>query len=207
MVTRGYPSMSFTHGAAEEAYWRHKARGQKTRIYYLGDNDPSGVDIDRALVAQMAEAFVSLNGASADERDRSPCCKLGAATAGRTHAKSCKGAAAWQGLDDWSAVWRQHEFAKYAEFERVAVMPAQITSWSLPTRPTKTTDTRSKSFKGLSVELDAIPAPNLRNLVEQSIRQHVNERDLEVLRRVEAEEREGLRQLAADFDGEDGDDE
>jgi hypothetical protein len=205
MVTRGYPSMSFTHAAAVSAFNRYEYRGQKTRIYYLGDRDPSGVDIDRALVAQMAEAFTSLDGTSAAERDGRPCCKLAAATAGKHHAKTCKRRVSWRGLDDWSAVWRQREFEKYAEIERVAVTPAQITGWGLPTRPTKASDTRSKSFKGASVELDAISAPNLRNLVEQSIRQHVNEDELENLRKVEASERQGLLRLAArHFDGEDG---
>ena len=54
---------------------------------------------------------------------------------------------------------RLHEFSDYADinFERIAVTPEQVHQWNLPTRPTKKTDTRSRSFKGASVELDAIP--------------------------------------------------
>jgi hypothetical protein len=51
------------------------------------------------------------------------------------------------------------EMAPDAEiyFERMAVLPRQIDAWRLPTRPTKTTDTRSKKWTGGdSVELDAI---------------------------------------------------
>ena len=53
------------------------------------------------------------------------------------------------------------EMAPEAEihFERLAVTPEQIGIWSLPTRPTKTTDSRAKGFGDISVELDAIP-PN-----------------------------------------------
>ncbi len=52
-------------------------------------------------------------------------------------------------------------------FDRLAVTPEQIAEWKLPSRPTKSTDSRSRSF-GLaeSVELDAIPPADLRSLVE-----------------------------------------
>src|SRR4051794_20118596 len=41
-------------------------------------------------------------------------------------------------------------------FERVAVTPSHIAAWDLPTRPTKTIDSRAKGFGAVSVELDAI---------------------------------------------------
>jgi hypothetical protein len=63
------------------------------------------------------------------------------------------------------------EFAPDAEihFERVAVLEEQIRVWDLPTRPTKKSDSRSKNFDGDSVELDAIPAGTLRQLVQTCI--------------------------------------
>ena len=51
------------------------------------------------------------------------------------------------------------ELAPDAEiiFERIAVTPEQIEEWSLPTRPTKASDSRAKTFgSAISVELDAI---------------------------------------------------
>jgi len=74
-------------------------------------------------------------------------------------------------------------------FERVAVTPQQIESMQLPTRPTKKTDSRSRNFIGESVEVDAIPPTDLRELVEACIKQHL---DPEVYRKtliVEAAER------------------
>src|SRR3954463_7223915 len=47
-------------------------------------------------------------------------------------------------------------------FERLAVNPEQIEAGSLPSRPTKTSDSRSKAFGyAESVELDAIPPDEL----------------------------------------------
>src|SRR5262245_54508404 len=54
-------------------------------------------------------------------------------------------------------------------FERPAVTREQVERWNLPTRPTKMSDTRAKKFNGTSVELDAIPAANLRQLVRTCI--------------------------------------
>ena len=74
------------------------------------------------------------------------------------------------------------EMAPNAEihFERMAVTPAQIGAWRLPSRPTKAADPRSKNWTGgESVELDAIDPDILRALVRQSIQRHVDPRQLE----------------------------
>jgi hypothetical protein len=56
------------------------------------------------------------------------------------------------------------ELAPHAEihFERIAVTPWQINEWRLPTRPTKASDSRSRGFGDISVELDAIEPTGLR---------------------------------------------
>ena len=95
-----------------------------------------------------------------------------------------------------------HEFTDgLVMFERVAVTPEQIDRWSLPSRPTKKTDTRARNFRGDSVELDAIPAPELRLLVRGSIERHVDHHQLDVLRKAEAEERRVIEQMAATLNG------
>ena len=83
------------------------------------------------------------------------------------------------------------EFAPGAEihFERVAVTPEQIDAWRLPTRPTKRTDSRSKAFEGESVEVDAIPPDDLRDLVGDCITRHINEQELVASMATEREER------------------
>jgi hypothetical protein len=91
--------------------------------------------------------------------------------------------------------------APYSEIivERLAVDRAQIERWNLPTRPTKTSDTRAAKFRQVhgtdSVELDAIPPDELRNLVRNAIDSHMEPWRLRQFRMVEQEERETLRSM------------
>jgi hypothetical protein len=74
-------------------------------------------------------------------------------------------------------------------FERIAVTPDQIRTWSLPTRPTKASDSRAKGFGELSVELDAIPPHDLRTLVRATIEQHLPADQFAALKVAEESER------------------
>lgn len=80
-------------------------------------------------------------------------------------------------------------------FERIAVNPEQIERWDLPTRPTKSSDSRAKGFGALSVELDAIPPQVLRDLVEQAIQRHLPYEQFQVLKAAEESERQLLTSL------------
>lgn len=80
-------------------------------------------------------------------------------------------------------------------FERIAVNPEQIEAWDLPTRPTKSSDSRAKGFGALSVELDAIPPQVLRDLVEQAIQRHLPYEQFQVLKAAEESERQLLTSL------------
>src|SRR5262249_48885635 len=51
MVTRGYPSISYLHSAAESI----EAEAKPAYLYYFGDHDPSGVDITRAVEPGIRE--------------------------------------------------------------------------------------------------------------------------------------------------------
>ena len=51
MVTRGFASLSYVHNAAETI----ERVGKPTFIYYFGDYDPSGVEIDRNLERRLRE--------------------------------------------------------------------------------------------------------------------------------------------------------
>lgn len=145
MVTRGYSSLSFLHGAAEEI----AERGAATFIYHLGDFDPSGVDAGEKIEETLREL--------APDAD--------------------------------------------ITFERLAVTPEQIAAWSLPTRPTKTSDSRAKGFGPVSVELDAIPPDRLRDLVEDAIRRHLPPEQLRVLKVAEESERELLAAMVTAIGG------
>jgi hypothetical protein len=91
---------------------------------------------------------------------------------------------------------RKYDPAVEIHFERPAVTRRQVEEWNLPTRPTKTTDTRAKKFVGTSVELDAIAAHKLRHLVRTCIERHVDQDQLKVLRAAEESERKTLKKWA-----------
>jgi hypothetical protein len=74
-------------------------------------------------------------------------------------------------------------------FVRAAVTPQQIAEMNLPTRPTKSSN-HSANWEGESVEVDAIRPRELRRIARELVEQHVDQHALQVLRNVEAEERE-----------------
>ncbi len=99
------------------------------------------------------------------------------------------------GIDAWrNFADKVSAFAPEADltFERIAVLPEQIEEFSLPTRPTKRSDTRAAGFVGGSVEVDAIPPSMLRTLVRVAIEQHIDSHQLAVTKMIEAAERADL---------------
>ena len=95
------------------------------------------------------------------------------------------------------------ELAPDAEinFDRLAVTPRQIREWRLPTRPTKKSDTRSRGFGNISVELDAIEPNRLRDIVQNAIEQHLPPEQFEVLKAAEESEREVISRLVRKVTG------
>ena len=78
-------------------------------------------------------------------------------------------------------------------FERLAVTPEQIAAWSLPTRPTKASDTRAGFTSAISVELDAIDPRRLRALVQEAIERHLPpERFVELMSEERAEREQAM---------------
>lgn len=49
MTARGFPSQSFVYSASECMRDAYKRQGRRAVVYYLGDHDPSGVLIDKAI--------------------------------------------------------------------------------------------------------------------------------------------------------------
>jgi hypothetical protein len=84
-------------------------------------------------------------------------------------------------------------------FERVAVTTEQIAHWNLPTRPTKTSDSRARNFGDISVELDAIEPDLLRGLVKEVIEQHLPPDQFAVLKAAEDSERTLIAGLVRDL--------
>jgi len=94
---------------------------------------------------------------------------------------------------------REHAPDAEIIFQRIAVTRDQIVDWDLPTRPTKTSDSRAKRFgSDLSVELDAIDPNTLRDIVEEAIERHLPAKQFAVLKAAEESEREIITKLVGD---------
>ena len=59
-------------------------------------------------------------------------------------------------------------------------------------RPTKRSDSRSRTFQGESVELDAIPPDQLRSMVDEAITSHIDDDALRITRVAEQSEKHML---------------
>jgi hypothetical protein len=104
------------------------------------------------------------------------------------------GVDAWRHTQDRLRAFVDDEVDVYCE--QLAVTPEQIRELSLPTRPTKSSDTRARGFAGESVEVDAIPSPTLREIVRHAIEQYADHDQLEILRAAELSERTVLQSMA-----------
>jgi hypothetical protein len=85
------------------------------------------------------------------------------------------------------------------DVRRIAVTSEQIEEFNLITQPVTGTDSRARRFTeryGTStVELDAIPAPEVRRVVREAVESHMEPAQLRTLQMVEREERESIRVL------------
>ena len=148
LVTRGFSSLTFAHGVAEDIN-SHANAGITTHVYALGDWDPSGIKAHASFRRRLKE---------------------------------------WSRVDD-------DQYYGFV-FSRLAVTPAQITQWSLPSRPTKPSTHAADWEGGDSVELDAVSPGILRQLVRDAIEQHLPAEHMQALQVSEESEREILRGLS-----------
>ncbi len=97
MVTRGFASLSYIHNAAETI----QRVGKPTHIYYFGDYDPSGVEIDRNLEDVSASSRPTPRSTSSGwqcdaSRSTSSTYRLARPNAARTTATASTRARAWK---------------------------------------------------------------------------------------------------------------
>jgi hypothetical protein len=80
---------------------------------------------------------------------------------------------------------------------RLALDHAQVAEMQLPTRPVKHSDSRARKFVAKygdrCAELDAIPPPVLRQMVDEVISTHADRFEIERLKLIEADERARFR--------------
>lgn len=101
---------------------------------------------------------------------------------------------------EWTVQSQLEEQGADFVFERIAVTPERISAMNLPTRP-------GKAGESWAVEVDAIEPRVLRDLCRGAIEQHVNRKELDYLRQVEALEADVLRTVSRAFRNFDDEDE
>ena len=143
---RGFTSGSALHNAAD-GFKAQVNAGKEVFIYYFGDHDPSGLEIDKSAVKNL---------------------------------------------------WKDHGVK--VNFERIAVLPEHIEDYKLPTRPSKLSDSRTKKFKGESVEIDAMPMDVLRKMVRECIIQHIDQQEWAAQLAIEDQERVTLNMIMDGFE-------
>lgn len=112
------------------------------------------------------------------------------------------GVDAWRAFEDSVGDMLYDQFliddddAERVCFQRIAVTEEQIDELGLQSRPQKRTDTRAAAWGNRpNVEVDAIPANTLRDLVENTITSHIDDDALRITRETEQAERSLLLNL------------
>lgn len=199
MVTRGYPSLTFLYEAAEQM-----PLDRVVYIYYLGDFDPSGVDIERFVREQLDDLRLGrlVREHISDKPDPTA---LTAAFEMLTRISGLFEEEKPSDLDDLVSRFERAGVPFHREldieFDRLAVSADQIVEYSLPTRPTKKSDSRSKGFTGESVELDALSTSQLHELVETAITQHLDKGQLDRTLKIEEQEQKSLEEFLGRWEG------
>ena len=84
-------------------------------------------------------------------------------------------------------------------FQRVAITAQQIIDHALPTKPVKATQSRKKYDIDQTVEAEAMSPDTLRRIVADAFEPMIDQKQMAMMREVEASERHGLRQRMADL--------
>ena len=161
--TRGYPSVSEVHSAAQRIRW-YVEKGERVTILHIGDHDPSGLDMTRDIEDRL-RTFIHVDwaGLHPGTFDVPP----GRRTRGdfraamRRHMREEKGSPIADGEPPW-------------EFRRIALNIDQVERYNPPPNPAKQSDARYARYvaeTGLdeSWELDALDPLVLDQLIQSEV--------------------------------------
>lgn len=187
-VNRGYSSASAMHEAFKRFNTALKDE-QKIRILYLGDYDPSGIDMIRDVEHRVLEFFLGYYNSPEDLADQKINAEWMELHAKDSLANTC-------GLD--------------FEVVPIALTRAQINQYDPPPNPAKMSDPRAGKFVQdhgtTSWEVDALRPEVLNQILTDAITDLI---DIDVYNDVVEEEeadKEKLRELKTSFFGDNGED-
>jgi hypothetical protein len=202
LVNRGYGSVTAIH----DAYTRFSnqiRKGNKVKILYLGDHDPSGIDMIRDIKERIMEMLMQLDGISLLEN------KYGEVFHRNEEFQN------WneEKYDDddffydeevrvleesGEYVWRYDKAYIKDSFnvEAIALTTEQIKTYNPPPNPAKVTDPRAKDyikkFGRVSWEVDALNPKTLNQILTNSIENNI---DLDLFYSIIDKEKKDKQQL------------
>lgn len=172
LVNRGYGSVTAIHDAYSR-FKRYILEGKRTKILYLGDHDPSGMDMIRDIQDRVDEMLVSgldfeedFDNLSQDEQFGyiAPYDEQG------LDLPSCYEMA----VEDYTKERLKTSFI----VEPIALTMEQIKSFNPPPNPAKITDPRAKDYikkyGNVSWEVDALNPQTLNELLSGKIEENID---------------------------------
>lgn len=180
-ANKGYSSSSAMYSAGKRIEEKLEV-GKKIVILYLGDHDPSGIDMSR----DVEERLGLFSGAYVyDEFEKKPL-----------------------PVAEFGAEGDQPSFV----VERIALNMEQVRAYDPPPNPAKLTDTRAggyiRKFGRESWELDALDPETLAELVTTRVKNHIDADVWEARTKRWLDERDVLKKMAEEYralqDGEQG---
>lgn len=184
LVNRGYSSTTAMHDAFERF---KQAECKRIRVLYLGDFDPSGVDMLRDVEARVREFFIgSVNGFDKWSVTRTfPSGKKKSIKLGRSP-------------DLWEKVCREKLGVDFRVIP-VALTREQIEEYTPPPNPAKRTDSRYRKFEeahgDTSWEVDALRPEILNQILTDAIEELIDRDKYDKILEEEEDGREKLHSL------------
>lgn len=179
MVNRGYSSASAMHEAFKRFQEAH-SNGQAIRILYLGDHDPSGLDMINDVKARILEFFFGVW-----------------YTQGKRNKKIAP---------ELFAGILQEEHNLNFDIIPIALTKEQIRLHKPPPNPAKMQDPRAGDYVAQhgkkSWEVDALKPEILNSLLEEGIAEYMDRGQYENMVESEAADKERLRSLLPVLEGE-----
>ncbi len=177
MVNRGYSSTTAMHDAFERMK-DHILAERKVVILYLGDHDPSGMDMVRDIKDRLKEFFIGYQRTSAIENEMNE----QDATA----------------LGQENGCWAL-QFDEHCDIQRIGLNMPQIRQYRPPPNPAKVTDPRAKAyieeFGITSWEVDALKPEILHALVQSAVKEHLDESQYQAMLKEEKQHKIKLKTL------------
>lgn len=215
MVNRGYSSATAMYDAFVRFYKALK-RKQKVVILYLGDHDPSGLDMVRDVrdrVTEMLANYEPLNrmvvadvraydaeyGENAYFHKVTEDYGVGEDMLVKLTKEQRKEHGGKKYMYNFSKAWVRQRFT----VEAVALTREQIDEYDPPPNPAKMTDTRGAAYMDQhgdsSWELDALPPDALQGILEDAIQRHIDVDLYDEVLRAESNDNDSIDDLIAKY--------